>query len=417
MRVGRTLPPVAVPMHPIMLLSGLSGMLRGQGEVERFRRELKTWTGLDECFLFSSGKAALTLALAAMKELHPGRDEVLIPAFTCYSVPSAIIRAGCKVKICDVSPEKFDFDDKQLSHKLRNRRLLAVIPCHLFGRPANISRIKALIDDPHVSIIEDAAQALGGYADGQRLGTLGDVGIFSLGRGKAFSTVAGGILVTRNKALAGLIHSRLEALPEMTARRQLTLLGYALVLMLFQRPSLYWLPRLLPRLKLGETIYDPEFSISRFSPFQAGLAKEWQTRLVWLQSRRRFLADQLLEATGLGSQPQFQPVNGHTVDWLRLPVVMASETARMRLLQMSLKRGLGAAASYPDAVSGISELALDFAEEESRNARWLARHLVTLPIHPYVGQRDIQRIASAFPALFPEENESKAGLAEATATY
>jgi len=404
-------------MRTITLLSGLSGMLRGQGEVERFRNELKTWTGVDECFLLSSGKAALTVALAAMKELYPERDEVLIPAFTCYSVPSAIIRANCKVRICDISPETFDFDYQQLSQKLFNRRLLAVIPCHLFGRPADISRIKALIDDPHISIVEDAAQAFGGYADGQRLGTHGDVGIFSLGRGKALSTVAGGILVTRNKALAGLIHTRLEAVPEMTALQQLTLLGYALALMLFQRPSLYWLPRLLPRLKLGETIYDPDFSISRLSPFQAGLAKAWQTRLVWLQSRRRFLADQLLKATGLGSQPQFQSVDGHTVDWLRLPVIMASETARMRLLQVSQNRGLGAAASYPDAISGIVELSQDFAEEESRNARWLARHLVTLPIHPYVDKRDIERIVSVFPALVPVREETKTGLAEVIATY
>src|SRR5210317_1112301 len=118
MRIGRTLPPAASPIYIRNILNGFKGLLRGQQQIERFRSELKDFYGVKHCFLVSSGKAALTLILRALHDLYPDRDEVLIPAFICYSVPSAIVRAGLKVKLCDVNPDTLDFDYDQLKELL-----------------------------------------------------------------------------------------------------------------------------------------------------------------------------------------------------------------------------------------------------------------------------------------------------------
>jgi len=208
MRIGRTLPPAAAPIYPRDILSGIRGHLNGYRELDRFETDLKNYFGVRYCFLLSSGKAALTLILEALKEIHPDRDEVLIPAFTCYSVPSAIVRAGLKVKLCDNNPDTLDFDFNQLSkmlskesvheevnkpnkpnqpnklnrprkpnesHKLNEpnelnkpnepnqpnepvTRLLCIIPTHLFGIPSDIGRIRKLLPDPKVTIVEDAAR-------------------------------------------------------------------------------------------------------------------------------------------------------------------------------------------------------------------------------------------------------------------
>jgi perosamine synthetase len=225
MRIGRTAPPAAAPISLRDILSGIFGVHRGQQEIDRLRAELKSYFGVKHCFVVSSGRAALTLILKAIKKLNPVKDQVVIPAYTCFSVPSAIIRAGLKVQLCDMDPETLDFDYTQLSklllspdklnepaklNKLNkpkqlyepNNSFLAIIPAHLFGIPSDINRLRSLLGDTKTMIIEDAAQAMGGKWKGKKLGTLGDVGFFSLGRGKALSTVEGGIILTNREDIA-----------------------------------------------------------------------------------------------------------------------------------------------------------------------------------------------------------------------
>ena len=73
---------------------------------------------------------------------------------------------------------------------------LCVLAIHLFGIPANLDRIKKLCRKKDIFIVEDAAQAMGGEYKGGMLGTIGDVGFYSLGRGKNITCGSGGIIVT-----------------------------------------------------------------------------------------------------------------------------------------------------------------------------------------------------------------------------
>src|SRR6266850_4621412 len=118
MRIGRTLPPAATPIGVRAIVSGVCGIFRGRRELDRFRSELKEYFGVKHCFLVSSGKAAFTLILLALKELFPHRDDVLIPAFTCYSVPSSVVRAGLRIRLCDLRPDSLDLDFTHLSAML-----------------------------------------------------------------------------------------------------------------------------------------------------------------------------------------------------------------------------------------------------------------------------------------------------------
>ena len=162
MRIGRTLPPAAAPLSFRDLFSGLKGATDGAGEQERLKLQLKEFFNKKHCVLVSSGKAALTLILLALKEIHPERNQVLIPAFSCYSVPSAIVRAGLQVQLCDIDLQTLDYDFAQLEAKIKNPNLLCVLSLHLFGLPANIERLKQIRRDPAVTVVEDAAQAMGG---------------------------------------------------------------------------------------------------------------------------------------------------------------------------------------------------------------------------------------------------------------
>ena len=356
------------------------------------------------CFFASSGKAALTFILHALRRISPDRDEVLIPAFTCFSVPSAIVRAGLKVRLGDVDPETLDFDFRQLQNSLKPKeKLLAVVSPHLFGLPANIAKLRDLLDDQGITVIEDAAQAMGGEINGKPVGTLGDVGFFSLGRGKAFSTVEGGVIVTNSNRLADALNPVIQELIGQSRARPLKLAAYALALSALTKPSLFWLPKSVPGLKLGETIYDPRFPIKPYSSFQAGLARNWKKRLMSFQSERKKNVRYWVKV--LDSFPWLKPVCGENdlikkpLPLLRLPVWVQNIRLRDALLNVSESCGLGIMPSYPAPVDEIKELGFTNKDQFYPGARQSAACLLTFPVHGFVSSIDRRRIAAGMASI------------------
>ncbi len=392
MRIGRTLPPAAAPIYLKDIFSGLKGLIRGPKEINRFESELKAHYNVKHCFLLSSGKAALTIILKALHELHPERNEVLIPAYTCYSVPSAILKAGLKVKLCDINPETLDFDFEQLKQILSpsnysnpKNSILAVIPTHLFGLPADVNRIRKINQDDKISIIEDAAQAMGGMLKEKKLGTLGDAGFFSLGRGKAFSIVEGGIILTNNNSMADNINRQMKNLPAYNMLEIIKLVIFSIILSIFMHPLLFWLPKSLPFLKLGQTIFEPEFPIKKMSSFQAGLAKNWQTRLKNIISIRQQKTNAFTSAFQKNDNLTSSMIHQNgTHSLLRVPLKIYDSKILDRILFKSEKQGLGIMRAYPDSINNIKELKNLFKNKTYPNAAMISKHLLTLPAHHFV---------------------------------
>ena len=420
LRIGRSLPPAAAPFGIREIYSGICGIINGQNELGRFESELKNHFGVQHCFLVSSGKAALTLILLALKDLSPDRDEVLVPAFTCYSVPSSIIRAGLRIRLCDLHPDGLDFDFGKLSVLLRNtsplsaaedslpkdvtdsigeastdstNRLLAVIPTHLLGVPADVLRLRKLVLNSRTAVIEDAAQAMGEECKGRKLGTLGDVGFFSLGRGKAFSTVEGGVILTDRNDIAERLKHHVAGLPPYGILELLNLFLKSLLLKLFLHPLLFWIPRSIPFLKLGETFFEPNFPIRKMSSFQAGLARNQSARLQRLQDGRRKNVKRwiaTLEALGIQGL-HFD--NRTAPSLIRFPVRISGLEKRKSLLRASLVRGLGIMPFYPDTIARLPELRETMGAQTFPIAERCAKELVTLPTHAYVTREDVIEIS------------------------
>ena len=106
MRIRRTLSPTAAPLRPADLWRGLKGFFAGEKYLRRLKEEITGYFGVRHAWFTSSGKAALYVILRALRSLEPDRTEVLIPAYTCFSVPSAIVRAGLEVALCDIEDRK-----------------------------------------------------------------------------------------------------------------------------------------------------------------------------------------------------------------------------------------------------------------------------------------------------------------------
>jgi perosamine synthetase len=142
---------------------------------------LAAFLGVESVGVACSGTASLIVALETLMR-RSGRRTVVIPAYTCPLVPLAIAYVGLKVRLCDLSPDRFDFDPDALAAAC-DGDTLAVVPTHLGGMVANLEPVFETAKHAGAFVVEDAAQALGATWRGQPVGTLGDIGIFSFSRG------------------------------------------------------------------------------------------------------------------------------------------------------------------------------------------------------------------------------------------
>ncbi len=148
----------------------------------------------------ASGTDALTLALRACN-IGPG-DEVITVSNTFIATVEAIALVGAIPVFVDIDPLTYTMDWQQLDHVLTSRAR-AIIPVHLYGHPVEMQPVLELARSHGLRVIEDASQAHGATYRGQRVGSFGDIGCFSLYYSKNLGAYGeAGICVTNDDALA-----------------------------------------------------------------------------------------------------------------------------------------------------------------------------------------------------------------------
>jgi perosamine synthetase len=385
-RIRRILPPAAAPLKAADLLGGFRGLWSGDKRLRRLRLEAGRYFGAKEVFPVSSGKAALVLILRALKRLAPGRHKVVIPAYTCFSVPSAIRKAGLTVALCDLAPGTLDFDHARLQGMV-DAETLCVVATHLFGFPADMDRAGETCRSVGAYLVEDAAQAMGGKRDGKMLGTLGDAGFYSLGRGKNLTCGDGGFVVTSSVEIGNALAAEYASVGKPSFYRQLRTLLKVILTNLLQHPSAYWLPSGWKFLRLGETVFHPDFPVKRMGGVEAGILTEFISRLEELNRSRSENVRYYLGLTSRGI-PGDPPL-----PCPRFPFLAADEAARDRLYEGSRREGLGLARMYPHPVHEIAEIRACHAGGDAFPvADMVARTLITLPTHRFVSGADRGRI-------------------------
>lgn len=360
-------------------------MVAGPRFLARLESEVRQRLRVRHVFLLGSGRAALAVALRALQTLSP-RREVVVPAYTCFSVPAAIQRAGLTVAPCDVDPSTLDFEPRALERAIGDETL-CVVASHLFGIPSDLSRIVPLARDRGAFIVEDAAQALGAEVGGRPLGTLGDVGFFSFDRGKSVTCGSGGMIVTDSDRLAGALHRAWgeAATPGLAAR--MADVVKMLVMAVFVRPRLYWIPAAIPWLRLGQTVFDPTFPITRMSGAKAAMLAGWRGRLEEQAAARSRAAAYYRRHCRLWN---FRPVAGPQI---RLPALAANRDERDRILRAGRRRGLGIAAMYPTGIDEIEAVRSGRSTGTCPGARIVADRLITLPTHRFAVDHVQQEIS------------------------
>jgi len=173
-----------------------SGALWGRStpEVKKLQKEWAKYVGVEHCVMTQSGTAALHMAIAAAG-IGPG-DEVITSAFTYIATPASVLHHNAIPVFVDINQFSFNIDINKIEEKI-TKRTKAIIPVHMHGMPADMEEIQHIANKYDLKIIEDACQAHGALYRGKKVGSLGDIGCFSLNGSKNLSAGGeGGLLVT-----------------------------------------------------------------------------------------------------------------------------------------------------------------------------------------------------------------------------
>lgn len=169
----------------------------GRGdEISELEDKFSAYHGGGHSLLVNSGTSAVYSALFGVG-IGAG-DEVLCPAATFITTVTPLFQLGAVPVLCDCDPETGNLDPEDAATRITGRTR-AIVVTHLWGHPAEMSKIMALADKHRLAVVEDCSHAHGARYDGQIVGTFGHAAAFSIGTGKMISGGMAGMVLTRHQ--------------------------------------------------------------------------------------------------------------------------------------------------------------------------------------------------------------------------
>lgn len=329
-------------------------------EVSAFEGEFAAFVGVDHAIGVGNGTEALALSLAA-SGVGPG-DEVVTAAFTALPTVSAIDLIGARPVLVDVLPDG-TIDPAQVEAAIGgSNRIKAIVPVHLFGRPALLQPILEIAKERGLAVVEDCSQSHGSRTQGRTTGGWGDLGAFSLYPTKNLGALGdGGIVVTDDPQLAARVR-RLRQYGWDTKR-------------VSQEPG----------------------RNSRLDEIQAAVLRIKLRQLKDENERRRANAQiyqDHLRANGLSLPDSPTDERDHVFHQF-----VVRSLARDALREHLAREGVGTAIHFPRAVHhepGYQERVRAIGDLGQSEA--LAEQVLSLPVHPWAEPNEIMRVCQSINA-------------------
>lgn len=373
------------------LAAGLACSFFGEDPLESLRDALRRLTGRQQIFFAPSCRAAI----AEILSLLPVR-EVVMPAFTCPVVKTAVRFAGKQIEYVDIAPHSVNATSQEFAEKALAGRVL--LPTHLFGIPADIERICALAKERDCLTIEDAAAAFGAKHNGRVLGTFGDFGIFSFERSKRLPAFSGAAIIVNNESLIDpaklASHRVVRTECEAPVREAFKAAMYNLATV----PSFYGraiLPRLLRAYRDGKALercqsaadgLRTRFYTREFHPYQAALVLRALRRLNQIHTHIEKLVGIYHNALRSAAVETFLPPGSDLGALLRFPIAFP-EQERSDVLLAALRSGLYLETNFEQPLVEPDQY------HRYPRALWAARNLVLLPLYRRLGLDVAQQLA------------------------
>lgn len=338
---------------------GASGSYILGREVVAFEGKLAQFWGVSHAIGVANGMDAIEIGLRAL-DLGPGQ-KVLTTPFSAFATTLAILRAGGVPVFVDVD-DNGNIDLEQCREILsRERSIRFFVPVHLYGNPLDLEKLAGLKQDFDLAIVEDCAQAIGAKHGGQNVGTVGQAAATSFYPTKNLGALGdGGALLTHDPS---------------TASRARALRNYG-------QSDLY--------------LHD-EFGLnSRLDELHAAVLSDALLPNLqrWTEARRQIAARYLREIPPIRT---IKPAPSAEPAWHLFPILVDGaerDNTRERLLGDGIASGV----HYPRLIPEQPAMQLSVSYEvaiEPSNARRLAASEISLPIHPFLREDEVQMVITS----------------------
>ena len=342
---------------------------------------------------FDSGTSALAASILAAISIKGTPDpEVILPAYGCPDLVSAVVFAGAKPVLVDLEADRPWMDLDQVSAHI-TANTVAVVAASLCGIPERLAALRQISEKAAALLIEDSAQLFPGSiaeADWQ-----GDLVVISFGRGKPVSLLGGGAVLYRDERLGSLLPD--QSIPSADMGQRLAFRIKAWLYNLLISPRSYWILQGFPFLHLGETRYHQLDAIGPLDSIRRNILEtniacylqQGPATQIALSGVLDALADDTIVNLPVACNVPAQQ------RLLRYPLLVDS-AVRNRMVARLSEAGMGVSVMYPTTLQAISGLETLLAGQGPFPvAAQYARQLLTLPVHAGVHRADIQKIAAA----------------------
>lgn len=201
-----------------------TGWLTTGPKIEEFENAIKDFIGCKFAVAVSSATAGLDIAIQALN--FPADSEIITTPFTFVASSNAILYNNCTPVFADIDHKTYNIDTKNIQEKI-TEKTRAILPVHYAGQPCDMEAIKEIAKEHNLFVIEDAAHAIGAEYEGRKIGTIGDLTVFSFHAAKNIVTGEGGVVTTDNEELyKKLLLLRSHGIDKSTMQRYGASAGY-----------------------------------------------------------------------------------------------------------------------------------------------------------------------------------------------
>jgi dTDP-4-amino-4,6-dideoxygalactose transaminase len=338
-----------------------------QGEnVEQFEDALTKYIGCKHVIAVNSGTAALASAMMSLLDKVNKKDEVITTPLSFAATANAIIHSGLNPVFADADPETFNIDISSAKEKV-SEKTLAIEPVDVYGLPADYDNLRRV--GKGLSIVEDAAEAIGAKYRGRRVGSFSTVTCFSTYATKNLHTAEGGFITTEDDNLARKM--QLIRNQGQVSKYNQTMLGYNF----------------------------------RMTEICAAMGLEQLPLLERLNTKRRensiLLREELRTLRGIGYQRVDDPEE-HS--WYMCAFTLNEREAgkkRDKLLLQLKERGIEADVAWPTPIhlQPYYRETFGYKEGDFPNAEKICKEVFQLPIQPSLSHEDLARIVSSMKEI------------------
>jgi dTDP-4-amino-4,6-dideoxygalactose transaminase len=329
--------------------------------------------GISRVLLTHSCTAALEMS-ALLCSLGPG-DEVIVPSYTFCTTASAMLRTGARVVFCEIDPRTQMMDMADVAERI-TVRTRAIVPVHYSGIAADMDGLRSAVGDRDITVIEDAAQALGSTLDGKPLGTHGRFGCISFHHTKNLHAGLAGALFVNDPA----DERDAFCVWERGTNRQQFVDGKV--------DKYTWVA-------LGSSFYPTELQAAMLLAQLETLDANTRHRLALFDAYREALAD--LEPRGIAQLPPLdnrRGGNGHAFS-----LIFRDAPLRDRALRGLNAAGFQAQFHYIPLHSSPMGIAMGYKAEDLPITEDIAKRSLRLPLHFDMTPGDVREIAAALMML------------------